>query len=148
VQNAVPRVSVRGSGLGVEDRYPHEALTLRIRTAGAEFMDALRLLPDTPHQSHGATRTFSLSIVLKSLTISNTEGEPRGGVGEWEEDGGRDQKASKRGMCRKLCHHTTLPKKNENLFLPMLLWIFVTIRSAQPNMGVKSVCCSIWFVLA
>jgi hypothetical protein len=85
-------VNERGSVLG-EDRYPHEALTLRIRTADAEFMDVLRLLPDTPHQSHGATRTFSLSIVLKLLTISNTEGG--------EEDGGRDQKASKRQMCQK-----------------------------------------------
>jgi hypothetical protein len=42
-------------------------------------------------------------------------------------------------------------KKNdviENLLLPMLRWIFVTIGSAPPNIGVKSVCCSIWYVLA
>jgi hypothetical protein len=74
-------VNERGSVLGIEDRYPHEALTLRIRTTDAEFMDELRLLPDTPHQSHGATRIFSLSIVLKSLTISNTEGEEGWGSG-------------------------------------------------------------------
>jgi len=74
-------VNERGSVLGVEDQYPHEALARRIRTTDAEFMDVLRLLPDTPHQSHGATRTFSLSIVLKSLTISNTEGAEGWGSG-------------------------------------------------------------------
>jgi hypothetical protein len=94
--------------LGVEDRYPHEALTLRIRTADAEFMDALRLLPDTPHQSHGATRTFSLSIILKSLTTLNTEGEDEWGSGRKMVAG---IKRRARGMCRKLCHRMTLPKK-------------------------------------
>jgi hypothetical protein len=48
-------VNERRSVLGVEDQYPHEASTLGIRTADAEFMDALRLLLNMPHQSHVGT---------------------------------------------------------------------------------------------